>query len=555
MSLVFKSNGNRAETACDQKKPLSALAAEAGFPLNMQCGGQGACKGCMVKLLSGTFRVGEQKIEAPADVRACKTFVLSEKAEVEIPARSLLNIGECSSADFYATRKNLFQTLEKVDGQYGIAVDIGTTTVAALLVELSTGKILARESAYNRQIELGTDVAARIALCCEAEKVAELQRLIIKETLLPMFGNCVAAQRFAAQEQTPQEVLEKVTQIVFSGNTVMSHLALGLSALSIGTIPFEPLTKVFREHPSPEIGLDCCPNATVRVVPAISGYVGGDIVSDLFICEPAGEGVEMLVDIGTNGEIVLIDNGQMVASATAAGPAFEGAGLLHGARAAAGIIEQITCNPDDSIDVQVIGGGQASGLCGSAAIDFMATAFQTGLLNSMGRFDIDRLKAAGRFHALDCHGMTVNACILTEDSALDEPIMITEFDVSQILKAKGAVYAGIRTLLSEAGRDLSDVQRFVLAGGFAAHLRIENAIAIGLLPEIPIGKYDVVGNGSLAGAYAALGSSNVWKELLKISKKPSALHLNECEEFNDRYIDAMALPNLDSDEFPGSFSD
>lgn len=552
MSVVFYSSGSRVPVEFRSGTALSTLAAEAGLPLNLQCGGQGACQGCLVKLVSGSFRVGEVAVEVPAMARACKTVVLSEDAEVEIPARSLLNIGECSSADFYATRKPLFHppslessgatgSSEKHKGEYGIAVDIGTTTVAALLVDLSTGEILARESAYNRQIELGTDVTTRIALCCEADNVEKLRTLIIQETLLPMFGN-LAKPDF--------QNLENVMKITFSGNTVMSHLALGLSALSIGTIPFEPLTKVFREHPAPEIGLDCCPNATVRIVPAIAGYVGGDIVSDLYICEPSADGVELLVDIGTNGEIVLIDKGRMIASATAAGPAFEGAGLLHGTRAGAGVIEQITCRPDDRIDIKVNGDVPASGLCGSAAIDFMATAFETGLLNTVGRFDIDRLRSAGRLKVLDCHGINVNACILTEDSALDEPVMITEFDVSQILKAKSAVYAGIRTLLSEAGRGLDEVERLILAGGFAAHLRIEHAITTGLLPELPLEKYDVVGNGSLAGAYAALGSPDVFEALLSLAEKPSALHLNECAEFNDRYIDAMALPNLDPDEFP-----
>lgn len=565
MTLRFKTNGRTATVENRQGANVAELAAEAGVPLNMQCGGKGACKGCRVELGSGTYRVGETEIEVAAgemkEARGCQTSILSDGAEMRIPSRSLLNIGECASTDFYSTRADLFQPLpalsdvegENSDGQLGIAVDVGTTTVAVLLIELSTGRILARESAYNRQIELGTDVASRIALCCEAEKVEKLRQLIIQDTLLPMFGKI--DQKFSnvwKRSSAGSTCLESVTEIVLSGNTVMSHLVLGLSALSIGVLPFEPLTKVFREHAAPELGLSCCPNARVRIVPAIAGYVGGDIVSDIYTYCPVDDQVELLVDIGTNGEIVLNDHGKMTATATAAGPAFEGAGLLHGARAADGIIEQITCRPDDTIDVDVIGAGPAAGLCGSAAIDFMATAFQTGLLNTMGRFDIDRLKAAGRLVELDCHGLKVNACVIVpqDQSALDEPVMITEFDVSQILKAKGAVYAGIRTLLEQAGRTVSDLQRLALAGGFAAHLRIEHAITIGLLPEIPIEKYDVVGNGSLAGAYAALGSSSVFEQFLSIAQRPEIILLNRIEQFNDYYIDAMALPNLDEDEFP-----
>lgn len=528
---------------------LSTLAAEAGVPLNMQCGGQGACCGCMVKLLEGKFRIGSEEVSVkePVDARACKTVLLSGSGCVEIPEKSLLKIGSCASADFYATRKNLYHPpLSKgcetgnskgVGSACGVAVDIGTTTVAALLVELSTGKILARESAYNRQIEMADNVASRISLCCEDANLKKLQRLIIQETLLPLFGNLREAgfQNF-----------ENVTNITFSGNTVMSHLALGLSPVSIGTIPFEPLTKVFNEYPAPEIGLICCPNATVRTVPAISGYVGGDIVSDLYMADLSNDRIELLVDIGTNGEIVLNDHGRLLATATAAGPAFEGAGLLHGCRADAGVMEKIICHPDDSIEFETIGNAPPVGLCGSAAVDFMATAFKTGLLNSMGRFDLDRLRTANRLVQLDCHGMNVNACRI---SASPE-ILITEFDVSQILKAKAAVYAGIRTLMETGGYRMSQIERLILAGGFAAHLKLEHAIIIGLLPEIPLEKYDVVGNGSLAGAYAALGASNVWNDLHTIANLPESCHLAQTGGFENHFIDALALPNLNLDEFP-----
>jgi len=548
MAISFHSNGRSAAVENRGGVLLAELAAEAGMPLDMQCGGKGACRGCMVKLGSGTYRIGEKETVISSaemlEARACKTIVLSETAQIEIPARSLLSIGECASADFYAARKNLFLPMpDTKEGKLGIAVDIGTTTVAAILVELSSGKILARESAYNRQIELADNIAARIALCAEIENTGKLQKLIIEKTLVPMISRL--AEKSDAR-------LDEVSEIVFSGNTVMSHLALGLSPLCIGTIPFEPITKVYSEHAAVAIGLKNSPNAQVRTVPSVAGYVGGDIVSDLYISELSADRFELLVDIGTNGEIVLNDHGKWMATATAAGPAFEGAGLLHGTRAATGVIDRIECLENDSIKLHVIGEQPATGICGSAAVDFIASALKTGLLNSMGRFDLDRLKAAGRFAELECHGMTVNACILVpfEESGLDEAIFITEFDISQILKAKAAIYAGIRTLLDRAGRNVGDVERLILAGGFAAHLRISNAIMIGLLPELPLPTFDVVGNGSLAGAYAALGVSNVWNALQLISEKPDTCHLAETNEFNDRFVDALALPNLDSDEFP-----
>ena len=553
MAITFQSNGRSASVENRGGALLVKLAAEAGMPLNMQCGGQGACSRCMVNLLSGRVHMGETIVDGPSEVRACKAVILSDEATIEIPARSLLSIGECDAADFHTTGADLFQPLENVDGQLGVAVDIGTTTVAAILVELSTGNFLARESAYNRQIEMADNIASRIALCADIENAVKLQKLIIEKTLFPMFGKL--EQKFSNARKSKgadSACLENVTTIIFSGNTVMSHLALGLSPLCIGTIPFEPLTKIYSEHSAPEIGLTNCPNAKVRTVPSVAGYVGGDIVSDLYVSELSEDRFELLVDIGTNGEIVLNDHGKWMATATAAGPAFEGAGLLHGARAAAGVIDRITCNLDDTIDLHALVEQPAIGLCGSAAVDFIASALKTGLLSEMGRFDLDRLKAANRFVELDCHGLKVNACVLVpvEESGLDEAILITEFDISQILKAKAAIYAGICTLLDRAGRSLPEIERLVLAGGFAAHLRIPNAIMIGLLPELPLEKYDVVGNGSLAGAYAALGVSNVWKNLHRISERPDTCHLAETDEFNNRFVDALALPNLDPNEFP-----
>lgn len=537
MPVFFNVNGRRVAVDNRDGKLLTELSAEAGFPLNLQCGGQGACRGCQVLLGEGVYCVGGKEGVVAAgqqiEARACKTEVLGDSAEVTIPERSLLKIGECSSADFYATRRNLFVPRPDVDGQLGIAVDLGTTTVAALLVELSSGKILARQSAYNRQIELADNIASRIALCAEAESVTKLQQLLIADTLEPMFSKF--------------QGLERVTEIVFSGNTVMSHLALGLSPLCIGTIPFEPLTKVYSEHAASALGLECCPNAHVRTVPSIAGYVGGDVVCDLYVSEPNGN-VELLVDIGTNGEIVLNDHAKLLATATAAGPAFEGAGLLHGCRAADGVIETIVCRDDDTLAVEIIGSKPATGLCGSAVVDFIATGLKSGLINMMGRFDLERLKAAGLW--MECGNSYACIIVPQDQSGLDGPVLITEYDISQILKAKAAVYAGIRTLLEIGGHSLADLDRLVLAGGFAAHLKLENAITIGLLPELPVEKFDVVGNGSLAGAYAALGDAGVWEDLHRIAEIPDSCHLAETKHFEGCFVDALALPHMDPDEFP-----
>ena len=422
---------------------------------------------------------------------------------------------------------------------YGLAIDIGTTTVVIVLVDLTEGTLLHKASMYNQQIRLADDIASRIS-CCEGEAdVAEMRELVIEHTINPLIDQlCERASLSPGQ----------LDRVALSGNTVMTHLALGINPERIGRIPFTPVINIHESYRGAELGLSMNPNGLVDVLPSISGYVGGDIVSDMHVAQLMNKPeATLLVDIGTNGEIVFSEQGELAVSATAAGPAFEGAGLTHGCRAATGAIESIRITEHGVLELAVIGNSPPIGLCGSAIVDFMAEAVRVGWLNLMGRFDLDLLKQHNVYH--DANG--IHACIIyaSEEENGNEPLFVSELDLSQVMKAKAAVYAGMKALLTSQGKCFADLKRLVLAGGFARHLNLKHAMAIGLLPALPLETYDIIGNGSLAGAYLCLVNGETLSDCEALARLPDTVELNREPSFEPAFIDALALPHLDPDEF------
>ena len=426
----------------------------------------------------------------------------------------------------------------------GLAVDIGTTTVVAMLVDLNLGKVLAKASMYNQQIAKADDVASRISYCSSADAVGELQRLVVDDTVNQLV-------RRLCQETGASG--HQIGRLAVSGNTVMIHLFLGLSPESIGRIPFQPVANVHGEYVAEDLGLAIAPHGVVDVVPSVAGYVGGDVTSDMYVANLRMRSQPtLLVDIGTNGEIVFSEEGRMVACATAAGPAFEGYGLSHGCRASTGAIEHIRFDGSLEFELEVIGGTKPIGLCGSAIVDFVACGLHCGLLNRMGRFDVEMLKAGGRY--LDDEQLcgTSKACLIADSAAsgTGRPLFVSEQDLAEVMKAKAAVYAGMKTLLATQDRAFGDIERFCLAGGFARHLDLRNAISMGLLPELSLDRFDVIGNGSLAGAFLALVEFEAMAAYEALVRLPEVIELNLEATFESNFIDALALPNLNGEDFP-----
>ena len=425
----------------------------------------------------------------------------------------------------------------------GLAVDIGTTTVVALLADLDTGAALGRASAYNAQMRRGDDVAARISSSMAPGGLAELQSLVVRDTV-----NRLVRELCERTGCAP----EAIVRVTAAGNTVMAHLFLGLPPAGIGAMPFQPVRRRHPECRARDLGLAANPNAIVDVLPSMTGHVGGDLVADACAARLLDrKGLVALVDIGTNGEILLWDGDRLLCAATAAGPAFEGAGLRHGMRAAEGAVDHVRWTEGPKAGWTTIGGAPAAGFCGSAIIDFVAQSFRAGLLDALGRFDMDRLRAAGLEARVDHRGRPIHACrvVPAEATAAGHELTVSEADVAEILKAKAAIHAGIVTLLAAAGRTLDDLDTLILAGGFARHIHLRHAAWMGLLPDLPAGKIEVIGNGSLAGAVLALGGPGAAAEFERIVRAAEPVELNLRPEFESAYIDSMLLPNADPAAF------
>lgn len=425
------------------------------------------------------------------------------------------------------------------DGNYGIAFDIGTTTVVGILVDLQTGTIVQKSSRYNQQISESDDVASRISVCRDKNDVMRQQKLLVLDTLNPIIDSLCFAQKIDRTE---------IRRASFAGNTVMIHTLLAIDPTSIGKIPFNPVFKAVEGLRAQDIGLEVNPMSVLDVFPAISGYVGGDVTADMLVSNMGTDqdsGTSLLIDMGTNGEIVLSHPSGCHACATPAGPAFEGGGLLHGRRASEGSIESVIISPGFEFTIKIIGTGLPNGICGSGIIDFLAQGFEVGIINHMGRFDVELLARIGRFTEIEQNGHLVKACILVEsESALgNEAIVITELDVSKIMLAKSAIFSGLTTLMSACNVTLGNIDRFILAGGFARHINIGNAIKIGLIPDVAASRYEVIGNGSLGGAYLTLVNKNLTPLVQTICKTPNVIELNLVDEFESTFVNNLFFPD------------
>ncbi len=523
--ITFITQNQTVSTVRVSGAKLDELAFNNGLPLNRHCGGKGVCKRCLAIIGEGRYLLNGQELEIPEneslEVLACQTEVLSDVATISLPNASLIDNRGKIASDF-VTRNLDFSSTEN---GFGIVCDIGTTTVVCALVELESGRVLARASKYNQQIRLAEDVASRISVCHDDSKVSVMQKLLIDETLNPLISEICDESGVSK---------DSIKSFTASGNAVMTHLLHGLNPRSIGEIPFTPVTRSYETVSAESLGIDICAKADVYTLPSISGYVGGDLTADIFVTNMQDEsGVVLLIDIGTNGEMLLSDNGKIFASATAAGPAFEGAGIANGCRAAAGAIEKISLQSDGNFSLKTIANQPAVGICGSAIIDFIAELYRADLISMTGRFDLDELRSLGLYCQTDSG---LHACKLTEN------ICVSEKDISEILKAKAAIIAGVYTLLSECSKTVADIDRVILAGGFARYINLQNAISIGLLPDIPEHKYEVIGNGSLAGAYYVAQNPELLKKMDVLIDLPEVVDLNCCESFQDHFVDGLLLP-------------
>jgi uncharacterized 2Fe-2S/4Fe-4S cluster protein (DUF4445 family) len=472
-----------------------------------------------------------------------------EMADIHINLPIIRKIGEAMRAKGFMATVTLLMVgnvIEVMDVQpgdatkprYGAAVDVGTTSLVVYLVDLLSGKIVDMDSTYNPQVRCGEDIISRIVYATEMGGLEELQGLVI-DAVNGLIGNI--ASRKGIDPET-------VDNIVISGNTTMTHLFYGINPAHIREEPYIPTATFLPLMRTKALGLNINDFGVIYSMPGVASYVGGDITSGILASRVYKKSeLSLFIDIGTNGEIVLGNSDWMVTAACSAGPAFEGGGVKSGMRAMDGAIEKVSIDPDTfEAKYAVIGNTPPIGVCGSGMIDAIAEMFLTGVIDQRGKINLDVKSQRVRQGADGPEFVLAWAA----ESGAGKDITLTEPDIDNIVRTKGAIYAGLSTLLKEVGFGFGDLERFYIAGGFGNYLDVERAITIGLLPDLPMDKFEFLGNTSIMGAYMALLSKNLRKDAEEISRKMTYMELSVSRTFMDEYISALFLPHTNADAFP-----
>ena len=424
----------------------------------------------------------------------------------------------------------------------GCAIDIGTTTVTAVLADLKTGKILAKGSAGNGQIRYGADVINRIIEQGRPGGREKLQDAILKETLNPILENLCKGAKVS-----PNGVM----QLAIGANTTMNHLLLGVDASPIRMEPYIPSFFSWEGLLAGDLNLPANPLAPVRIAPNIGSYVGGDITAGTLASGIwDSDEMSLFIDLGTNGEIVFGNRDFLMACACSAGPAFEGGDISCGMRATDGAVEAaaidaVTLEPT----ISVIGdpGQKVVGICGSGIIDIISELYRVGIINARGEFARE-----GRRIARDEHGMGRFILAFSEESETGREVSINEVDIDNFIRAKGAIFSAIDVLLQSVGMSVDCIDRVFVAGGIGSGINMKNAVNIGMLPDVALEKFCYIGNSSLAGAYAMAVSDEANEKCGEVAANMTYLELSTCPGYMDSFVAACFIPHTNRDLFPNS---
>jgi uncharacterized 2Fe-2S/4Fe-4S cluster protein (DUF4445 family) len=623
-TVTFKPSGVTVEVASGSS--LLDAAQKAGVTIDADCGGQGVCAGCAVRVV-----LGQVKSDGWADLSreqvaqgyalACLAQIQDSDLVVEVPQQSARTGGQFAETEDYwmlvsperlprpderepiATRvwvdvpqpvaedglsdadrltKALAQTYPQPEisltalraladavraeggrvtatlvrqqdrchivaiepgrgslDHYGIAVDVGTTTVAIQLVRLPDAEIAATVTNYNDQISCGLDIISRINYARGHGKRDELRRRVL-ETINRLVAKLVKTNKINARQILSASV---------SGNTTMVHLLLGLNPEYIRLEPYVPTVYQLPLLTAGEVGLEIDASAPVRVSPCVGSYVGGDITAGLLCTELAydSDRVSLFMDIGTNGEVVLGNRDFLVGCACSAGPAFEGGGITCGMRAAEGAIDRVTIDPRTGIArYGTVGAAPAQGICGSGIISLLAHLFISGWIDAAGKLERERPCEAIRIDGRRAHYVVAPAY----QTATGRPIAVSELDIENVIRAKAAVYSACSLMFAQLGINDQELGAVYIAGGFGRFLDIESAIVIGLLPDLPRERFRYVGNASLMGSYMTLVSKAHRERQQKVAKRMTYLELNTTPTYMEQYTGALFLPHTEQMRFP-----
>jgi len=424
---------------------------------------------------------------------------------------------------------------------YGVAIDVGTTSIGVQLVSLTTGAVLSTQSDYNGQIPCGVDVISRINYAARTERLAELQSRVL-DTM-----NHLISQAAFSCGVNPGEIC----QAALAGNTVMTHLLLGLPPEFLRLEPYTPTVLEPPTMAAGEIGLGICPAAHVELAPCVGSYVGGDITAGLLCTDLAvdTDHFNLFIDIGTNGEIVFGNRDFLMSCACSAGPAFEGGGIECGVRAAAGAIDRVGVDPASAQPTcSTIGDTAPNGICGSGLIDLLANLFKSGWIDRRGELERSRPSPYIDVTAKRARYSLVSA----EDSGTGAAIWISETEIANVIRAKAAIFSASALLLERVGLTFDDLDSIYVAGSFGRFLDLEQAILIGMIPDLPHDKYSYLGNASLTGAYMTLVSRAHRRRQLETARRMTNIELSTDLEYMNHYTGALFLPHTDLALFPSA---
>lgn len=514
----------------DEGTTILQAARLAGVLVESPCNCSGTCRKCKVKLDGDSLRHVKQRslLVRPeitlGIVLSCETVILGDISVELFPIDHYLPgqvLGKACPLGHEPFSGN------PECANFGVTIDIGTTTLAAALIDLATGAQIAAVSTLNPQSQYAQDVMSRIKFASNAAGLHEMRNLLITKI------NCLLEELQSLAGIAAASIYE----VVFSGNTCMLHLVMGLDPVSLGKYPYRSLIAGHVYNPASDCNLIMAEFALVYVPPVISAYIGADISSGILATNLHKlNGVTLLVDIGTNGEIVMGIDGTLYATSAAAGPAFEGMNISCGMRAAKGAIEAFAFDQEKGISVDTIGGATANGICGSGLLDIVGELVEHGVINRNGRFNDP---CSGEIHPLLQERLVSQEGNLAFKIA--ENIFLTQADVRQVQLAKGALRAGIEMLLMETGKAASMVDRVLIAGSFGYHLKEKNLLGVGLLPLEFAGKMDFVGNTSLSGGQAFLLNSSARGEIAVVVENIRVIEPGQYKNFDRLFVSCLAF--------------
>ncbi|HUS71476.1 MAG TPA: ASKHA domain-containing protein [Sedimentisphaerales bacterium] len=417
---------------------------------------------------------------------------------------------------------------------YAVAVDLGTTTVVAHLLDLTNAKTMDTEATYNSQINFGEDYIRRIIYAEENNAFDEMQNRIVHDV-----NNLIVT--LAARQKVD---LHEITAVICAGNTAMVHFLLNLDPTRIRREPYVASAGFVPPIRAAEAGIQINKRGLLYCLPSVAAYVGSDIVAGVLTTRIyTKKEVSLFVDIGTNGEVVLGNRDWLVCASSSAGPAFEGSGVKHGMRAGAGAIEKLNIAPDGSIEFKTIGNTHPAGICGSGLLDTIAELFINGIIDRTGRF---KTNGDARLTEGD-EGLQFQLVPAANDH---QEIVINQADIDNLVRSKAGVFAAIRVLMNSTQTKTEDIDAIYIAGGFGNFMNVQQAVTVGMLPDVPVDKIQFVGNTSIAGAKTVLLSRKALETAEKIAKSMTYFDLMSHPGYMDEFTRANFLPHTDLSLFP-----